>query len=146
MGLMAGMPTVRKIILRKPSVLVFLLAAGVLHPLPVPAQGIKSMIEALGGAPKPASPELPPAAQLDWAKAQVENAKTDEKSEPAIFSRLAEAGLPASRIEDFRAANREIQRNYQAALDILPAFSAADGQQDKPPAVAPPVSEKQASV
>ena len=143
---MAAMPTVRKTILRKLRVPMFLLAAGILHPLPASAQGIKSVLEALGGAPKPASPELPPAAQLDWAKSQIEIAKNDEKSEPGIISRLAEAGLPAARIEDFRAANREIQRNYQAAVDILPAFCAADGQQDKPPAVAPPASEKQASV
>ena len=145
MGLMAAMSTVRKTILRKPHVMVFLLAAGILHPLPASAQGIKSMIEALGGTPKPASPELTPAAQLEWAKSQIEIAKNDEKSESGIISRLAEAGLPASRLEDFRAADREIQRNYQAALDILPAFSAADGPQDKPPVVPPPGSEKQAS-
>lgn len=143
---MAGMSTARETISKTIRIALFhLLAAGIFHPLPASAQGIKSMIEALGGAAKPATPELPPAGQIDWAKAQIEAAKNDEKGEPAIVSRLAEAGLPASRIEDFRSANREIQRNYQTAIDILSAITAADGQQDKPPAVAPPGSEKQAA-
>ena len=46
---MAAMSTVRETILRKRRVLALVLAAGVFHPLPAPAQGIKSMIEALGG-------------------------------------------------------------------------------------------------
>lgn len=143
---MAGMSTARETISKAIRiVLLHLLAAGVCHPLPASAQGIKAMMEALGGAPKPATPELPPAAQLDWAKAQIEAAKIEEKDDASIVSRLAEAGLPAARIEDFRAAHREIQRNYQTSIDILSAIVAADGEQDKPPVVAPPGSEKQAA-
>ncbi len=143
---MGGMFTVRETISRTIRILfLHLLACGFFHPLPASAQGIKAMIEALGGAPKPATPELPPAAQLDWAKTQIEAAKNAEKDEPAIAARLAEAGLPADRIEDFRAAGREIRRNYQTAIDILSAIAVADGGQNKPPVIAPPGSEKQAA-
>ncbi|MBE2203139.1 MAG: mechanosensitive ion channel [Chthoniobacterales bacterium] len=115
-------------------------------PLPASAQGIKAMIEVLGGGSKVATPELSPAGQLDWAKAQIVAAKEDEKRESAIISRLADAGLPATRIEDFRAANREIQRNFQGAADILSLMAVEGAGQEKPQEVAPPGSEQEAAI
>ena len=112
-------------------------------PTPGSCQGMKSVLEVLGGGAKPGTPELAPSEQVDWAKAQLESAKTEEKEEASLVPKLAAAGLPAGRLEDFRTANREIQRHYQAVLEILPAFLASDG--DKPVPVSPPASEKEAA-
>lgn len=120
-----------------------LLACCVFYPLSAPAQNIKSLIESLGGSTKPATPELSPAEQLEWVKGELEKVKTDAGNEPAIRARLAEAGLPEARIEDFLLAIREMERNYQSALDLLPALIAAE--QARPVAVIAPTSEKEAS-
>ncbi len=109
-----------------------------------PAQGIKSLMESFGGAGSAqAAPEQTPAEQLQWAELQLKEAKEMGKAESAFRIRLAEAGLPAARIEDFLAANREIQRNYQGSLDIISAFTATDARQSSPVPV--PTSEKEAS-
>ncbi len=123
-----------------------LLVACVCYPAPAPAQGIKSLLESLGGAPKKTAPELSPSEQLDWAKNELEKAKSEEKGEPAIQARLAEAGLPAARIEDFRMAIREMERSYQASADLLTALIAAESEPAKVPHPNPPGSEKEASV
>jgi hypothetical protein len=48
-------------------------------PTPGSCQGMKSVLEVLGGGAKPGTPELAPSEQVDWAKAQLEAAKTEEK-------------------------------------------------------------------
>lgn len=122
-----------------------MLVSGTLLPGLSSAQGIKAIVDSLGAGTKPASSELPPAGQLDWAKAQLAAAKEDEKNQSVLETKLAEAGLPADRIEDFRAANREIQRNYQNAVGIITALMAKDGKEAEVPAFPPPTSEKEAS-
>jgi len=114
-------------------------------PVSVPAQGIKSLIESFGGAGTPVVTEQTPAEQRQWAELQLKAAKEEGKLEAAFQLRLAEAGLPAARLEDFLAANREIQRNYQGSLDILSAFSATDARETTPAPVPPPATEKDAS-
>ena len=90
---MGGMSTVQETLSRAVRIaLLHLLACGLFHPLPASAQGIKAMMEALGRAPKPVTPELPPAAQLDWAKAQIEAANT-------AFSPYADAVADAHKIQ-----------------------------------------------
>lgn len=130
---------------RKFRLFILLAALGLIHPAPLAAQGIKSMIDSLGGGPKSTSPELSPAEQLDWVKSRIDQTKNDQKSEQAIRTRLEEAGLSAQRLEDFRAATTEILRNYQLASEVLSAVSATNPDAQKSSLPSPPSTEAQAS-
>lgn len=125
--------------------LVCLLAFGFSFPQGSSAQGIKAIVESLGGDKKPAPSDPAPAEQLEWAKTQIAAAKEDEKNVSAFETRLTEAGLPGDRIEDFRSLNREIQRNYQSATDVITALSVLGAREVNVQAYPPPASEKEAA-
>lgn len=122
-----------------------LLAVSLPAPSSAPAQSIKSMLESFGGGAKPAASELSMADQLEWAKAQLAVANSEEKNEAAIQSRIAEAGLPALRIEDFRSALADIQRNLRGGMEVIADFPDPLAKSAGPGTVAPPVSEQRAS-
>jgi len=146
MRLMPDMTATSDPIFRLPRLLRILSVAAVLVlPFPAQAQGLKAMLEALGGGEKAVTPEASPAAQMDWAKEQLASAEAAAQNEAAISERMEKAGIPATRIEDFRAANQEIQRNFQTAMDIMAPFASGEEAAPEKKPVPVPDSEKQAS-
>lgn len=85
------------------------------------------------------------AEQLDWARARLAESGADEKNLADIEERLRQADLPASRIEDFRAAAREIRRNYENAVDLLTGLIAMEEKSPAAPVATTPANEEQAS-
>jgi len=81
--------------------------------------------------------------QLDWARARLLESRPDEKALGDIEEKLKQAELPASLIEDFRAAARETRRNYENAVDLLSGLVTMEGSPATP--VTPPTTEEQAN-
>ncbi len=119
-------------------------------PTNVPAQEIKTLLEALG-QPAPSTPQTPVRSieeELVWARAEVAAAQEvlSPESEKAIAAQLSAAGLPADRLEDFRAASRDIQRNLQGAITLLTGLSDLEREAAETPVVEPPTTEEEAVV
>ncbi len=106
------------------------------------AQGIKSLLESVGGSGAKAQ-SAPIPAQVAWANEQIEAAKAEEANEPALVERIKASGLAEARLEDFRAATREVQRHYRSAITIMEEFASMDSASESP-TIAPPKSEEEA--
>lgn len=107
------------------------------------AQGIKAVLESLVAAEKPAAPAPPASEQLDWVKQQLAETPTEEQIAESFQGRIEQAGLPTSRIEDFRAAVRDARRAYQGAVDVLSSMVALQPKPDL--RLPPPANEEEAS-
>lgn len=83
--------------------------------------------------------------QLDWARARLSESEPDEKALSDIEERLKQADLPSSRVEEFRAASREIRRNYQNAVDLLSGLVTMEGTPPTAVVVKLPTTEERAS-
>ena len=110
---------------------------------------MKSLIESVAGTAKPAEriPEPTVAEQLSWARSELAASRSllDDNSAKPLLQSLAAAGLPESRIEDFRSAARDIQRAYQGAVDTLDGLVKLEGEAGPPPQVAAPATEAEAA-
>lgn len=107
-----------------------------------PAQGIKSLLESLGAGEKQQAPEPPPAEQLEWARQQLAEFPTESQIAESYQSRIQQAGLPASRLEDFQTAVRDARRSYQGAVEVLSAMAAV---QPNPAARLPAPQDEEAA-
>ncbi len=111
---------------------------------PCPAQGLKSVLKPFGGTAGTATDKEPTMTdQLAWVRAQLAEPAWD--AEAALKSRLRQAGLPESRADEFRAADKDIRRAYQSAADLLAGLVALDDKSAPPAAVPPPADEEEAA-
>ncbi len=113
------------------------------------AQGsLKSVFDSIV---KPASetpvPQPPIEEQIAWARGEAKVAEDllGDASEKELAARIAAAGLPATRIEDFRAAARETQRAATSAADLLATIAPLEAEAAVVPEVPVPASEEQAA-
>jgi small-conductance mechanosensitive channel len=113
------------------------------------AQGsLKSVFDAIV---KPSAeapvPQPPIEEQIAWARGEAKAAEAllGEASEKELSARIAAAGLPATRIEDFRTAAREVQRAATSAADLLVGIAALESEAATVPSVPVPSSEEEAA-
>ncbi len=100
------------------------------------AQGVKALIDSMTGQAKPADRPAEPSLQeqLEWVRGEMaaNRSLTEDSADKATRTALAEAGLPETRIEDFRTAAREIQRNLQGAADLLDGLKKLEEENASP--------------
>lgn len=116
---------------------------------PAFAQGMKSLIESVAGSAKKSDrpPEPSLAEQLVWARGELAASRLllDENAAKSLQASLAAAGLPESRIEDFRSAVRDIQRTCQSAVDTLDGLEKLESEAGPVPQASVPKTEEEAA-